>query len=74
MSTLKTLLVQAQLGWKDPARNRDHLESLVAGSETGFDLAVLPETFTTGDLGDSDLPDEGMDGPTVAWMQSLAAR
>jgi predicted amidohydrolase len=74
MSTLKTLLVQAQLCWREPARNRDHLESLLADSGGGFDLAVLPETFTTGFLGDSDLPDEGMDGPTVAWMQSLAAR
>jgi predicted amidohydrolase len=74
MSTLKALLVQAQLGWKDPARNRDHLESLLADSEGDFDLAVLPETFTTGFLGDSDLEDEGMDGPTVPWMQALAAR
>lgn len=73
MSTLKALLVQAQLRWKDPARNREHLAGLLAASG-GCDLAVLPETFTTGFLGDSDLPEEGMDGPTVAWMRALAAR
>lgn len=74
MTTLRTLLVQATLGWKDPERNRGHLEGLLASAEGPFDLAVLPETFTTGFLGDSDLPEEGMDGPTVAWMRALAAR
>jgi len=73
MSTLKTLLVQAQLGWKEPARNREHLESLLTEAGEDFDLAVLPEAFTTGFLGDSELPEEGMDGPTVQWMQEVAA-
>jgi predicted amidohydrolase len=68
MSTLKTLLVQAQLGWKDPERNRGHLEDLLAAADGPFDLAVLPETFATGFLGDSGLADEAMDGPTVSWM------
>lgn len=74
MSTLNTLLVQARLRWKDPARNREHLEALLEAEPGPCDLAVLPETFTTGFLGDGDLPDEGMDGATVAWMQQLAAR
>ena len=30
MNNLKTLLVQAQLGWKDPANNRKHLSSMIA--------------------------------------------
>jgi len=74
MSTLNALLVQAQLGWKEPSHNRAHLEELMNGVGGGFDLAVLPETFTTGFLGDTDMADEGMDGPTVAWMKALAAR
>jgi len=73
MNTLKTLLVQAQLGWKDPARNREHLQSLVSGVDAAFDLVVFPETFTTGFLGDEDLPEEDMHGPTVRWMKKLAA-
>ena len=72
MSTLNALLVQAQLGWKDPSRNREHLQSLLAKAEAPFDLAVFPETFTTGFLGDGDLPDEDMGGPTVAWMREMA--
>ncbi len=74
METLRTLLVQAQLGWKHPEENRKHLESLIAAAAGPFDLAVLPETFTTGFLGDTDLADEGMDGATVAWMRDIASR
>jgi omega-amidase len=72
MSTLKTLLVQAQLGWKDPARNREHLQSMISGEQGEIDLVVLTETFTTGFLGDTDLPAEDMTGPTVLWMKQLA--
>jgi len=74
MSALKTLLVQAQLDWKEPAHNRDHLESLLESAEQRLDLAVLPETFTTGFLGDTDLAAEDMAGPTVEWMRKMAAR
>ena len=72
MNTLGTLLVQARIRWKDPAENRTHLQSLVQQSGENFDLLVLPETFTTGFLGDTDLPQENMHGPTVAWMKSVA--
>lgn len=73
MSKLHALLVQAQLGWKEPEHNREHLESLLTSYDGDCDVAVFPETFTTGFLGDTDLPDEGMDGPTVAWLRRLAA-
>jgi len=73
MTILKSLLVQAQLRWKEPQRNRDHLAQLVGSVPGDLDLVVLPETFTTGFLGDADLPEEGMDGPTVSWMKALAA-
>jgi len=76
MDSLRTLLVQARIRWKDPAENRTHLHSLVrqsvGQSDEVFDLVVLPETFTTGFLGDTDLPSEDMQGPSVAWMKSVA--
>ena len=68
MSKLNVLLVQAQLGWKDPSSNRNHIAGLLDSTPPDFDLAVLPETFTTGFLGDDDQGAEGMDGPTVSWM------
>jgi omega-amidase len=71
-SGLRVLLVQARLSWKDPAVNRNHLADLLQQAGGEFDLAVFPETFTTGFLGDTNLPEEGMSGPTVAWMQAMA--
>lgn len=47
---------------------------MLDAAEPGFDLAVLPETFTTGFLGDEGAEDEGMNGPTVAWMQAAAEK
>lgn len=73
MSKLNALLVQARIRWKDPAENRHHLESILKSHQGDPpDLIVFPETFTTGFLGDSDLPDESMAGPTIQWMQGLA--
>jgi omega-amidase len=74
MSRLKTLLVQPQLRWKNPAQNRDHLDALVSQDIGQADLVVFPETFTTGFLGDTDLPTEDMTGPTVQWMTDLSVR
>lgn len=71
---LAVALVQARLAWKNPAENRDHLEAQLALCDAPFDLAVFPEAFTTGFLGDPDLPSEDMNGPTLAWMKALAAR
>jgi omega-amidase len=73
MNTLNSLLVQARICWKDPARNRTHLHSLIEQSAEDFDLVVFTEAFSTGFLGDSDLPEEDMQGPTVAWMKGVAA-
>lgn len=74
MNTLRTLLVQAHVDWNDPSSNRRRISGLLATAEHDFDLAVLPETFTTGFLGDGGMDDEGMDGPTVAWMQATAGK
>jgi len=74
MTLLKTLLVQARLDWKQPERNRARLEALLDETPGPFDLAVFPETFTTGFLGDEASTDEGMDGPTASWMKKMAAR
>jgi predicted amidohydrolase len=69
--TLDIALVQPRLHWRNPAANREHLEQMVR-SAAGADLYVLPETFTTGFLGDAPDGGEDMDGPTLAWMRQLA--
>lgn len=69
--SLNITLVQPHLRWREPEENRLHLEAAIR-SEPGSDLYVLPETFTTGFLGETRETDEDMDGATVAWMRSLA--
>jgi omega-amidase len=73
-AVLQVALVQSELAWRDPARNLVHLESLLGTCGPGADIVVLPETFTTGFLGDAPSSDEDMDGPTVAWLREMTAR
>lgn len=72
MPAMRINLVQARLHWRDPASNRAHLAAMIADAGPA-DLHVLPETFTTGFLGDSKAQDEDMDGQTVAWLRQTAA-
>jgi omega-amidase len=69
---MKVTLVQSALYWRDPGHNRSRLEELVRSTPPS-DLYILPETFTTGFLGETRKTDEGMDGETVAWMRVLAS-
>ncbi|MGY6554456.1 MAG: nitrilase-related carbon-nitrogen hydrolase [Wenzhouxiangella sp.] len=70
---LQLALVQAELRWQAPEANRRHLSELM-DTAPGADLYVLPETFTTGFLGDAETSAEPFRGPTLAWMQSEAAQ
>ncbi|MFP4208729.1 MAG: nitrilase-related carbon-nitrogen hydrolase [Wenzhouxiangella sp.] len=71
MTPLKVALVQAELRWQDAEANRAHLAGLMDRAP-GADLYVLPETFTTGFLGDAEGEAEPYDGPTLAWMKAQA--
>jgi omega-amidase len=73
MENIHCLLVQTQLFWADAEANRQHLETIVRQKGSDCDLIVFPETFTSGFLGDAEAEPESMDGPTLAWMKSLAA-
>ena len=71
---LRVSLAQVNLEWEDPGKNREYLDRLIKGLYKPSDLIVFPETFTTGfSMKAHDLA-EKMDGPTVAWMQSMAAK
>jgi omega-amidase len=72
LDSLKVMLVQAELRWQDAAANRDHLNDLMDAGP-GADLYVLPETFSTGFLGDVGQTPETMDGATTGWMREQAA-
>lgn len=68
---IKAALVQAELRWQAPEANRDHLAALM-DQAAGADLYVLPETFTTGFLGDSGRQAEPFEGPTLDWLRAQA--
>lgn len=69
--TLEVGLVQAELAWQDPETNRRRLAAMM-DAQPGCDLYVIPETFTTGFLGDAGLDAETMDGPSIAWLREQA--
>ena len=70
---LKCLLVQAGLFWADAQANRDKLEDILREHGSGCDIAIFPETFTSGFLGDAVASPETMDGETLDWMKSLSS-
>lgn len=72
MQDLAVTLVQPDLQWEDPEANRAAIAKLLAEAPS-TDLHVLPETFTSGFTMEPARAAEAMDGPTVTWMQELAA-
>lgn len=72
MSTLDVTIVQAELHWHDPERNRADFARLLAGRGEPTALIVLPEMFTTGFTMHARENAERMDGPSVAWMAETA--
>jgi len=73
---LRVLMVQPQLRWQKPAENLEQLGQLIKGSlsHDKADLILLPETFTTGFLGDLDREPESMEGEAAKWMRRLARK
>ncbi|MBY6203337.1 nitrilase-related carbon-nitrogen hydrolase [Halomonas denitrificans] len=74
MDALKTVVIQPDTRWADRDANRKHLSKLMDRVDAA-DLFVLPETCTTGFLGD--LPDEGereQGAADLAWVVSESER
>lgn len=73
MTKLDVTLVQTELAWEDPAGNLEHFEDRIASLDS-TDLIVLPEMFSTGFSMNSAVLAETMQGDTVDWMKTMAAR
>ncbi len=71
---MKVSLIQTELHWHDPERNRALFDRWFDDVPQGSKLVVLPEMFSTGFTMSSDEQSEEMSGPTVAWMKASAAR
>jgi omega-amidase len=72
MSALRVSLLQQPLVWREPAANRAHFEPLLRGLAGRCDLAILPETFTTGFSMQVQDVAEPAGGPTSQWLMRLA--
>ena len=69
---MKVALLQPKTIDLSPEQNRLSIERLMEGVEC--DLVLLPEMFSTGYKIDSESIAEPTEGPTLAWMKSLAQR
>ena len=69
---MKVALLQPKTIDLSPEQNRLSIERLMEGVKC--DLVLLPEMFSTGYKIDSESIAEPTEGPTLAWMKSLAQR
>lgn len=69
---LRVSLIQGSTRWHDPAGNRAYYGDLLHGLRGLTDVAVLPETFTSGFSNDAIAAAETMDGATVDWLREQA--
>ena len=74
MSTLTVTSIQADLQWEDKPANLRRLEEQIDGIGEPTELVILPEMFPTGFSMRPEVFAERMDGPTLGWMRSVAAR
>lgn len=70
---LKVVLIQTSLVWENPQANRDYFSSKIKETNSGTDVIVLPEMFTTGFTMNAKPLAETMEGETINWMKQIAA-
>lgn len=72
MEEIKIALIQADLAWEDPDKNRENFNRTLSAMDRDTDLVVLPEMFTTGFTMDPERVFELPGGPTAKWMADWA--
>ena len=69
---LNVALVQSDLVWENPLKNRTVFQGKILELDSDVDLIILPEMFTTGFTMNAAAVAETMEGETVRWMQKIA--
>ena len=72
MQDLAIALIQLDIKWQNPSKNRQLVETKIEGLETNPDLIVLPEMFTTGFTMEVETNAELPEGETLQWMKSIS--
>lgn len=71
---LNIALIQTELAWENPEQNRSNLLKKIEAIVEQVDVIVLPEMFNSGFTMNPARVAETMQGETIAWMKSLAAK
>lgn len=71
---LRISLLQTDIAWNDPQQNLSRIGQLLARLEGTSDLAVLPETCTTGFTLSPQNVAEPDDGPTICQLKGYASQ
>ena len=69
MRDLKITLIQTELLWEDIDANISLFNEKISAIGEKTDLVILPEMFTTGFSLNASKLGQGMDGPSVKWLQ-----
>ncbi|SRR5699024_9063181 len=74
MEELRLTLLQTELFWEKPQKNRQHFEEKLKTLNPQTDLILLPEMFTTGfSMNSTKLAEDG-DSTTLQWLQKQAQK
>ncbi len=71
---LKIAIIQADLVWEHPLKNRYAFIGKIEALPEDIDIIILPEMFTTGFTMNVTKVAETMEGDTLKWMQYLAVK
>lgn len=71
LNTLKVALIQTNLVWENPGKNRRLLNDKI-NAISGVDLFILPEMFTSGFTMNPPSVAETMEGKTITWLKEKA--
>ena len=72
-NSLKIALIQSEIIWENPEKNRINFAKKIATIKEDLDLIILPEMFTTGFTMNPYDVAETMKGETINWLKNLAA-
>src|SRR5690606_5304770 len=73
-NTLNIALLQTDLTWENPEKNRLHFSEKIDAITAQVDIIVLPEMFTSGFTMHPSSVAETMDGETMSWLKTTAAK
>ncbi len=69
---MKTVLIQTDIVWENPSKNRKNLEEKINAISDKIDLIILPEMFTSGFTMQPDNVAETMNGDSITWLRNIA--